>query len=79
MTKSRTRYVNLGPAVPLVPVGHFSKLSRETIELAWQIVGPSVQMNLSAVRSPALWQVFAACYAEGLEHGMSAMREKLDR
>ncbi len=74
----RSHYVNLGPPVPIVPVSHFSKMAREVIDAAWQLVGPSVQINLTAVRAPALWEIFAACYAEGVEHGMSAMREKLE-
>lgn len=73
----KSHYVNLGPPVPMVPVSHFSRLPNEVVEIAWQIIGPSVQRNLSSVRPPALWEVFAACYAEGVEHGMSAMRERL--
>jgi hypothetical protein len=77
--KQQTQLVTLGAAsVPIVPVSHFSKLDREVIEMAWQIVGPSVQMNLGNSRRAApLWAVFAACYAEGLHHGYELAKEKL--
>lgn len=74
----RLRHVNLGaPPVPWVPQSHFIKFDERIIEMAWQIVGPSVAENLGRMRPLPLWTIFAACYAEGLHHGAEMMREKL--
>lgn len=73
--KRTTQNVGLGAdPVPMVPVTHFSRIKPEVLMLAWQLVGPSVARNFSGPRPAPLWAIFAACYAEGVEHGMNATR-----
>ena len=75
----KMQIATFGPAVPLVPVGDFSRLPAEVIEPAWYLVGPSVLRNLNSARNvPPLWMIFAACYAEGVNHGAGLMREKME-
>lgn len=69
----RMMRVTLGPDVPLVPYAHFSKLPGSIVREAWQVVGPSVERNLT--KRHALWTIFAACYLEGLAHGAGIARE----
>ena len=77
--KSGVHFATLGPPIPIVPVGDFSRMPYDVIEKAWQIVGPSVARNMNSARSVApLWQIFAACYAEGVNHGAGIVREKVE-
>ena len=75
--KDKRVHVGIGPLVPLVPVGDFTRLDGALCEDAWQLVGPSVERNLNTMRPTPLWTIFAACYLEGLNHGAGAMRERL--
>lgn len=73
------RLVSLGPcAVPVVCVKQFSKLqmSRATLKEVWQLIGPSVEMNIT--RLP-MWEVIAAAYLEGMNHGAGIVQEKVDK
>ena len=65
--------VGVGPAVKLVPIRHFQRLTRSDMTVAWQIVGPSAALNL---RRYPLWMTIAAAYAEGVEHGMMAAQQQ---
>lgn len=62
------RAVSLGPFLAEMPPGKdFTKLPAGVrLEDAWQVVGPSVERNMS--RAP-LWRVIAMAYVEGLIHG----------
>ena len=65
----RSHFISLGPAIPIVPVSHFSYFPFSDAQWAklWQVVGPSVQRNMNA--GTPLWLIIAAAYAEGLHHG----------
>ncbi len=60
----RTHFVSLGPAIDLVPITDFDKISftPEQWSFLWRICGPSVQLNM---RKLELWQVIAAAWMEG--------------
>lgn len=78
MTKQH--FLTLGPAIPVVPVGDFSRLrlTRDQWAEVWTIVGPSAERNLARGRHGPmeLWQVICAAYLEGLSHGSSIERER---
>jgi hypothetical protein len=76
----RPHFVRFGPAIPVIPVGDFSKtaLSDEQWAQLWSIVGPSVEKNMAQGfrhRQLELWQVIAAAYMEGLVHGYGIGQE----
>jgi hypothetical protein len=66
----------IGPPFPSATVSQFSKIDPEMLRLAWQLTGPSVEKNM--MRPHQLWELFAACYAEGFNHGVGMMEEVLD-
>ncbi len=59
------------PNVPFVPRTEFDRLGTQHLESCWRLVAPSVSRNMRAL---PLWQVIAAAYAEGLEHGHGIAR-----
>lgn len=77
MNRPRAHYVTLGSPVPVVPASHFSSLplTAEMEAALWQIVGPSAARNLQNFQ---LWQVIVAAYAEGLDHGASLERRRIE-
>ena len=65
--------VRVGPAsVPIVPVGHFRRFKSSDLDEAWQIIGPSVALNIN--RGP-IWKVITAAYLEGLLHGAGIQKD----
>ena len=67
-------FIPFGPEIPITSVTEFSRmrLSEEDLRSAWQVCGPSVEMNLRRRgdgRCLELWQVIACAYLEGLNHG----------
>lgn len=81
MKTKRSHFARFGPAIPIVPVGDFSRaeLTREQWEFLWSIVGPSVEKNMAQGwrnRQLELWQVIAAAYMEGLVHGHGIAQDK---
>lgn len=78
----KTHRMGFGPAMPAVPITAFTEksLSPEEFEAAWWICGPSVERNMTGKpgRRLELWQVIAAAYLEGLQHGadLAAERDK---
>jgi hypothetical protein len=64
----RLNFVQLGPAIPVVPIGDFTRmgLSEQQWADAWRLCGPAAEKNLKNLE---LWQVIAAAYLEGLQHG----------
>jgi hypothetical protein len=74
--KSSQTFCAIGPLVPTATISQFSKIDNEIIELAWQIVGPSVEKNLNSFKPIHLWKIFAACYAEGVQHGLQLAKER---
>ena len=81
MPKPRTMLVGLGPAVPAHPVTDFTaeRLPKAMLEDAWRIVGPTVERNMNKHHPLQLWQIIAAAYLEGLEHGSEMERERRKR
>lgn len=76
----RPYFVTLGPPVPIVPVGDFSRmaLTEQQWADAWRLCGPSAAMNMAGGwrrRPLELWQVIASAYLEGLGHGAAIERE----
>jgi len=66
------RGVHIGPGlVEQYPLSAWSKSEVDMIAL-WQIVGPTVEKHIG--RLP-IWQVFCACYFEGLVHGVEGVAE----
>lgn len=81
MRTKQPHYMRFGPPMPVVPVGDFSKmgLTEEQWADAWSLCGPSAQMNMKGGfnRPPLqIWQVIAAAYLEGLQHGAALERER---
>lgn len=69
-------HVRIGPLpVPLVPHSDFSGFKSSDLKEAWQLIGPSVSMNID--KAP-IWEVIAAAYLEGLMHGVGAMTTVVD-
>ena len=64
----KLNFVHLGPPIPVVPIGDFSRmgLSDEQWAGAWRLCGPAAEKNMKNLE---LWQVIAAAYLEGLQHG----------
>lgn len=62
----KTKLVIVGPSkVPLVPISDFTK-HWENLEDVWQVIGPTVDMNIN--RLP-VWKLASICYLQGLENG----------
>ena len=67
MNPKRAYFANLGaPPIPIVPVTDFDRLPYDMLKQAWWIVGVSADRNLSRC---AIWEVIAAAYLEGMNHG----------
>lgn len=72
----KRHYLALGPAIPIVPIGDFSKrgLSQQQWEQAWSVCGPTVERNMARGQLP-LWQIIAAAYLDGLQIGHALAEE----
>lgn len=70
--------IRFGPAIPVVPVTHFSKhkITEQQWAEVWSVCGPSVERNMAGPRPMELWKVIAAAYIEGLHHGASLARDE---
>ena len=67
MNHKRAHFASLGaPEIPLVPCRDFDRLPYDMLKQAWWLIGPSADRNLSRC---AIWEVIAAAYLEGLDHG----------
>lgn len=77
MNRKRLHFITLGPPIPIVPVSHFTPLPLDQNQLAevWKVIGPSVEHNMR--KNAPLWEIFAAAYLEGLNHGAALMEERL--
>ena len=76
--RKHTRFVNMGPRpVPVVPIQQFTraggKTHNEMLESLWEIIGPSVELNL---RQLPLWKVITMAYFEGCVHATQMMEEE---
>lgn len=76
--RKHTRFAHLGPKpIPLVPIGQFTKAGgakhNETLESLWEIIGPSVELNL---RKLPLWKVITMAYFEGSVHAVQMMEDE---
>lgn len=73
-TLGRAQAVSIGPRTigKVYPYSAYSRITREQIETAWQLVGPTIERNIDR----PLWMQFAAAYLEGLNHGAGAERER---
>jgi len=72
------RFANVGPRpIPIVPIGQFTKvrnkLHHERLEDLWEIIGPSIELNL---RQLPLWKVITMAYFEGCVHGSQMMEDE---
>lgn len=74
--KPTTSLATIGPPHPTAPISQFSRIDPELLKLVWQLCGPSVERNL--YRPHKLWELFAACYVEGFDHGKGVMEEVLE-
>lgn len=86
MSRKRQPYhFTFGPPIPVVPIGDFSRhgLTEQEWADVWAICGPTAEKNMSGMgpRKPPLqlWQVIAAAYLEGLNHGYGMAQEKEPR
>lgn len=67
MNTKRAHFASLGaPPIPMVPCRDFDKLPHDMLKKAWWMIGPSADRNLSRC---AIWEVIAAAYLEGMNHG----------
>jgi hypothetical protein len=65
------RLAQLGPCViGRYPDTAWSKASVD-LEEVWKLIGPTAEKML---KNRPLWQVFCACYYEGLVHGYEGSR-----
>ena len=76
--RKHTRFVNMGPRpVPVVPIQQFTraggKTHNEMLENLWEIIGPSVELNL---RKLPLWKVITMAYFEGSVHAVQMMEDE---
>lgn len=76
--RKHTRFAHLGPKpIPLVPIGNFTKAGGKThnemLESLWEIIGPSVELNL---RKLPLWKVITMAYFEGSVHAVQMMEDE---
>ena len=76
--RKHTRFAHLGPKpIPLVPIGNFTKAGGKThnemLESLWEIIGPSVELNL---RKLPLWKVITMAYFEGSVHAIQMMEDE---
>lgn len=74
----RKRFANVGPRpIPVVPIGNFTKAGGKThnemLESLWEIIGPSVELNL---RKLPLWKVITMAYFEGSVHAVQMMEDE---
>ena len=74
----RKRFAHVGPKpIPVVPIGQFSKASGKThnemLEDLWEIIGPSVELNL---RKLPLWKVITMAYFEGSIHAIQMIEDE---
>ena len=63
--------VGIGDVVDIVPIKNFTRCSSAALDAAWQLVGPSAQLNLNRV---PIQRVIAAAYLEGVNHGAGVAR-----
>lgn len=71
----KDRRVAFGPrTITAYPHSAFSHITREQLETAWQIVGPTIERNIDQ----PLWAQFAAAYFEGLNHGSAIEHDRAD-
>jgi hypothetical protein len=76
--RKHTRFVSMGPRpIPVVPVGNFTKAGGKThhemLEELWEIIGPSVELNL---RQLPLWKVITMAYFEGSVHAVQMIEDE---
>ena len=76
--RKHPRFVNMGPRpVPVVPIQQFTKVRNkshhEMLEDLWEIIGPSVELNL---RQLPLWKVITMAYFEGCVHGSQMVEDE---
>lgn len=76
----RRQFLKFGPRkIEQVPISHFQKRGGkefdEQLKQLWEIIGPSVQLNLD--RLP-LWKVICMAYFEGGVHAVQMMEEQRD-
>ena len=64
--------VGIGDVVDAVPISKFTRCSSAALDAAWQLVGPSAQLNLNRV---PIERVIAAAYLEGVNHGIVIAKE----
>src|SRR3954469_4997601 len=66
--------VEMFPRVPKVPYKDFDTftLTKNQWMDLWEIIGPSVRMNVS--RDLPLWKIITSAYAEGINHGSGIER-----
>ena len=81
---ARLHFARFGPAINIVPVTYFSRMSLTDQQWAdaWKLVGPSAEKNMTGTtkRGPLeLWQVIAAAYLEGLHHGHGMATVQTDK
>lgn len=80
----KPHHMHFGPPMPLVPMSDFSKmkLSKEDMARAWQICGPSIEINMRrgfGRRGLELWEVMVCAYLEGLQHGYGIAVERMEK
>ena len=74
MNTKRAHFASLGaPAIPLVPTKDFDRLPHAMLKQAWWLIGPSADRNLSRC---AIWEVIAAAYLEGMNHGYGLSQQQ---
>lgn len=76
--RKHTRFANIGPRpIPVVPIQQFTKVRNkshhEMLEALWEIIGPSVELNL---RQLPLWKVITMAYFEGSVHAVQMMEDE---
>ncbi len=84
VNQRKRKSCQLGPnTIPIVPVKDFNKARNingksfdETLKEMWDIIGPSVDLNLHKL---PLWKVITMAYFEGVVHGSQMIEEENEK
>lgn len=76
MAKMSDHRINFGPPIPIVPVTHFVRDGRVSLEDAWKLVGPTIDYNLRHVNAADMWKLYAIAFLEGMRMTLHVQNDK---
>ncbi|MEO0976008.1 MAG: hypothetical protein AAFY24_02065 [Pseudomonadota bacterium] len=72
MAAKKQKHVHLMSPVPLVPVGHFEKLSVD-LDDAWHLVSPTIRRNMHNSNPQ---QLYCIAFIEGMRMAIFGMQDR---